>query len=240
MNTRAADRAAARFRPRPLSAALALLGFAILIALGTWQVERLHWKEALIAERAARLALPPLAAATAPDDPAAFDLRRVRLAGTFVEGRELVYGPRAHNGQSGWRVIVPLKLDDGSYALVDRGWVPDDRKDPRTRAGAPAGRVEIVGILRTSGRRGAFTPDDDPARGQWYTADVARMAAHLGLAPVRPWLVEAGPAPNSRGFPIGGGTLAPLPNDHLQYAITWYLLAVALVVIYILANRRRS
>jgi surfeit locus 1 family protein len=237
----AAECPAARFRPRPLSAFLAFLGFAILIALGTWQVERLHWKEGLIAERAARLAAPPLTLATVPKSPGAYDLRRIRLSGEFLNDKELVYGPRVHNGESGWRVVAPLRLDDGSFALVDRGWVPEDRKDRRSRtAGEPRGRVEIDGVLRAAPRRGWFTPDNVPAHNQWYTPDVAQMAAHLGLANVHPWLVEAGPAPNPGGFPIGGGTLAPLPNNHLQYAITWYALAAALVVIYILANRRRA
>ena len=230
-----------RARLRPLSAALAFLGFVILIGLGTWQVERLHWKEGLIAERAARLAAPPLALATVPAGPEAYDLRRVSLAGTYLNDKELLYGPRAYRGESGWRVVTPLRLDDGSYAMVDRGWVPETRKAKATRPeGQLGGRVTIEGVLRAKPRHGWFTPDNDPAHDQWYTPDVTQMAAHLGLAPVHPWLVEAGPAPNPGGFPIGGGTLAPLPNDHLQYAITWYALAGALVVIYILANRRRS
>ncbi len=240
MNTTAAERSVAGFRPRPLSAALAFLGFIILLGLGTWQVERLHWKEGLIAERAARLAAPPVTLATVPAAPADYALRRIRLSGIFLNADEILYGPRVHNGESGWRVVTPLRLADGSHAMVDRGWVPDDHKAKATRvAGEPRGPATITGVLRAQPpARGWFTPDNVPAKGQWYTPDVRQMAAHLGLAPVRPWLVEADATPNPGGYPVGGGTLAPLPNNHLQYAITWYALAVALAVIFFLANRR--
>ncbi len=238
----AAERPWARFRPRPLSAALAFLGFCMLIGLGTWQVERLHWKEGLIAERAARLSAPPLALDQVPKAPAEYDLRRIRLSGTFVDKDQLLYGPRSHDGENGWRVVAPLRLDDGSYAMVDRGWVPGDRAaQAAAKAGAPHGRIAIVGVLRAQPpARGWFTPDNVPAKGEWYTPDVAQMAAHLKLSPVRPWLVEADAAPGAQGYPVAGGTLTPLPNNHLQYVITWYALAFALAVIFVLANWRRA
>ncbi|MEE8274607.1 MAG: SURF1 family protein, partial [Alphaproteobacteria bacterium] len=141
-------------------------------------------------------------------------------------------------GTVGFRVITPLERDDGPAVLVERGWVPAEARDPERRPeGQLTGAVTIEGVLRTRGRRGWFTPDNEVARNYWFWLDLPAMAAYAGEG-VPPLVVEAGPAPNPGGLPVGREYRVGLTNDHLGYAITWYALAVALAVIYVLSQRR--
>lgn len=227
-----------RFRPRLWPTLVTLAALAGLVALGTWQVQRLHWKEALIAELDARMRAPPAALPAEIADPAALEYRPVRLVGRFLHGKELYLGARAREGRVGFHVVTPMELEDGRVVLVDRGWVPPERKAPATRTeGQVAGRVTLVGLPRRGGWKGLdlFRPDNQPERNLWLWMDLPAMAARAGLSGVVTELyVEAGPAPNPGGLPIGGQMRVELRNDHLQYAMTWYALAVALLVIYVL------
>lgn len=211
----------------------------MLVALGTWQVQRLHWKEAAIAEREAGLAAPPLRAAAIDRMTRLLDYRRVVAAGTFLHEREMHLVARTHRGRVGVRVITPLALAAGGHVLVDRGWVPQDRADPATRrAGQIRGEVEIMGIVRAGGRPSDWTPDNQPQDGVWHYVDVAAMAARAGLPDFRDFIVVAGPAANPGGMPIGKRLAVEVVNNHLQYAVTWYALAVVLAVIYLIHRLR--
>lgn len=229
----------ARFRPEFWPTVIVLIGLALLIALGTWQLERRTWKMGLIAEREAALALPPLTAADfdrlSAADADGYALRRVRLTGTWQPDRSLAVAPRSHNGRSGIHVITPLVLAGGRTVLVNRGWAPTGWKPP---SDAPAAAT-VTGVARRGGRRGAFTPDNVPDAGQWYYIDVGAMASKLGLDRVAPLYVQVldggGNTP-----PIADPSLPALPNRHLEYALTWYALAIALIAIYILYHRRRA
>jgi surfeit locus 1 family protein len=226
---------------------VALPALAVLLGLGTWQVERRAWKEGLIAERAERLALPPLAAADLVRPPEELAFRRIRLAGRFLHDRETVIQARTRQGtgEAGAHVVTPLALDVGGAVLVDRGWVPQGRIDPARRAsGQVAGRVEVAGIVTPGGRASAWTPDNDPARDEWYYADPPAIAARLrlrfgGPEAVPGLVVAADAAPAPGGLPIGGQTATDLPNRHLEYALTWYALAAALVAVYVAYWRGR-
>jgi surfeit locus 1 family protein len=231
------------FRPR-LGATLATLPMlAILVALGTWQVHRLHWKTALIAERAAALSAPvrPLPASDA--EAAQLDFHHVTVEGSFLNDRELYLGAEDRRGRDGFQVVTPLQLDDGRYLLVNRGFVPPDRRDPASRsAGQIQGRTRIEGVLRLLHPPKAwFLPVNRPTDDYWFYIDIPIMAeaAHLPLSQVLPYVVEAGHAPNPGGLPVGGQTDPSLPNNHLEYLLTWYALAVALLVIYLLYHCRR-
>jgi len=234
--TRTEDAAASRSIVRlSVSAAAA---FSLLIALGTWQLQRMVWKRELIATRAAQLVLPPLILSGPPAGLVAPAFRRIRATGVFLHGKELYLGPRALDGVPGYRVITPLRLAGGAIVLVDRGWVPLDRRDPATRArGQLTGRLVVEGRVRPAPRPGPFTPENQPEKGVWFTIDVAAMAAWLGLREVLPFAVAAGPARNPGGLPKGAAFEIRLPANHLQYAITWYALAVVLAVIYVLLVR---
>jgi surfeit locus 1 family protein len=231
-------------RPRLLApTALTLAMLALLLGLGSWQVQRLHWKEALIAERDGRLAarpvaLPALSPATPPEALDDLAFRRVAVRGRFLHQAELLLVAPALSGAAGYHVITPLERSDGGVVLVSRGWIPYHLEAPESRAqGQVEGQVRIAGIARATSRQGLFVPDNSPETGLWYWRDLGGMAAHLGLeAP--PLLIEAGPAPNPGGYPLGGQTRIELKNDHLGYAITWYALAAALVGVYLLYLRQ--
>jgi len=230
-------------RRRVLSLTVAsLAAFAVLIGLGTWQIERLHWKEGLIAERTAAISAPP---AELPRTLAAarpLEFHRVQLRGEFSYGHEIpVHAIERQRGVAGYLVVTPLRLGDGTVALVERGWVSTEKRDAASRAaGNPPGEVTVDGLLRMAPaeKPGWFIPANDPGRDEWFWIDLPALAHAAGVPDALPFYVEAGPAPNPGGFPVGGQANTDLPNDHLQYAITWYALAAALAVIYLILLRR--
>jgi len=234
------------FRPTFWPTLITVPTLIVLLGLGTWQVERLQWKEGLIAERTARTTAPPIvlpAAGTqlSPSALADLDYRHGTATGAFQHDREMYLAARTMQGSVGHQVITPLRLADGSVVLVNRGWVPDDRRDPARRAeGQVPGTVTVEGAIRAPGRQHWLQPDNEPDKNRWFWTDLGAMAQHAGIAPDRlvPVFLEADAAPNPGGLPIGGQTRVNLPNDHLQYAITWYALAVGLAVIYVIYHLR--
>ena len=215
--------------------------FIAALALGTWQVERLKWKEGLIAERTAQLSAPPIAlpSRVEPGDPA-LDFHHVRVEGRFHHDKELYLAARSLRGNTGWDVITPLERPDGSTVLVDRGWVPPERKPPSMRAqGQFAGTVTVEGIARTRFRKSFFQPDNDPAKNVWFWVDLRAMARAAGVT-AEPVLVQADLSDIPGGLPKGGQLLVELPNNHLSYIVTWYSAAVAIAVIYVLWHRARE
>ncbi len=213
----------------------------VLLALGTWQVQRLHWKEGLIAARQSALAAAPVPLPATLDDPAAFAFRRVTVRGRFRHRDEIHLIATSLEGEGGYQVVTPLeRADGGGIVLVNRGWVPYERKHPESRAeGQLAGEVTIEGIATLPGSKGFFVPDNDDDANVWFWRDLPGMARHLGLE-VQPLFVEAGPAPNPGGYPRGGQSRVELRNDHLSYAITWYALAAALAAVYLIYHWRRG
>ncbi len=221
----------------------ALGGILVLLGLGSWQVERLFWKERLIAERHAAVTAPPVALPDSREAARALDYHRVSATGTFMPGRELFLGATDDDGHLGYHVIEPLRLASGAVLLVDRGYVPEDKKLPATReAGEPKGEVTITGLLRLPPRSKPhwFLPANNPDRNYWFWVDIPAMAAAESLDRVLPFYVDADKTPNPGGLPVGGQTRLDLPNNHLQYAITWYALAVALAIIAFIFLRRRA
>jgi surfeit locus 1 family protein len=234
------------FRPTLWPTLFTIPALIVLLGLGTWQVQRLHWKEGLIADRTARTTAAPIAlpAPGAPLSPVALtdlDFRHGTATGVFQHEREMYIAARTMEGSVGYQIVTPLQQADGSVVLVNRGWVPETRKNPAKRAeGQLAGTVTVDGAIRAPGVQHWLQPDNQPVQNIWFWSDLPAMAAHAGIAPDKlvPVFLEAGPALNPGGLPVGGQTKVNLPNDHLQYAITWYALAAALAVIYVLYHRQ--
>jgi surfeit locus 1 family protein len=222
----------------------ALLAFAALIALGIWQIERKAWKEALIASLTERVAAPPQALPAAKDwaklDRTSDEYRRVKFTASFNNTREaLVFaaatGFRPDVTSPGYWVFTPARLTDGSAIVVNRGFVPDARRDPKSRPqGQIAEPIEVTGALRWPDDRHWFTPADDPARNLWFARDPTGIAAAKGLDPklVAPFYIEQeAPAPPG-GLPQPGKLVVALPDNHLQYALTWFGLAAVLGAVF--------
>jgi surfeit locus 1 family protein len=233
---------ALQFRPRLGPSLATLAGLIVLVALGTWQVERLQWKESLIAQRTAQLAAPPEVLPARSGEWAAWDFRKVSTSGRFRHDLEQLFGASTHEGRLGHHVLAPLVRADGSALLVDRGWIPADRAHPATRReGQVDGPVAVTGIARYRGddAPGWFTPANRPENLMWFSYDLPALEQALGLA-LLPVVVEADGRPNPGGLPIGGQTRVELPNNHLQYAITWYGLALTLLGVYVAFSIRRG
>lgn len=217
----------------------AATGFVVLVGLGTWQVQRLHWKDGLVLAIDQRIRSAPRPLADIEAEFAAsgdVDYEPVEVRGTFDHGKERHF-LATHDSASGFFVYTPLVLADGRSVLVNRGFVPYDRKDPTTRPqGQVEGEVAITGLARNPlpEKPSMLVPDNEPGKNVFYWKDRDAMAVSAGVdgAKLVPFFIDAGPAPNPGGLPVGGVTIVDLPNNHLQYALTWYGLAAALAVVF--------
>ena len=218
-------------RPRPWAVVGTVVGLAVLVTLGTWQVERLGWKSELIATLEARRAAPPVAFADVLGDPVAHEFRRAVVTGSFAPDTSLLLANRTRNGQVGLHIVSALQRDDGGVVLVDRGWVPADWPD----LGAPLVATEqtVEGFVRLFPVRGRFTPDNDAADNVWFYLDGVAMARAAGVAAVAPVYLTAVPGPDPDRLPTGQPPGITLRNNHLVYALTWYGLALALVGVFV-------
>jgi surfeit locus 1 family protein len=217
----------------------ALCALAVLLGLGTWQVQRKAWKEALIAIVTERFAAPPVRLPPPVEwprlDPSDDEFRRVGFSAEWLNDQEaLVYTTgsslRADAAAPGYWVFTPARVP-GGIVMVNRGFVPEGRQDPATRSeGRTAGPVDIVGVMRWPETPGLFTPAGEPAKNLWFARDPAAMAAAKGLGAVAPFYVEQESPSVPGGLPQVGKLQPSLPNNHLGYALTWYGLALVLVV----------
>jgi surfeit locus 1 family protein len=228
-----------KFRPLLTPTLWFVPAFAILLGLGVWQIERLHWKLALIAQMNANMVASPLSldGARALGDAAQY--HTVMMRGRFDNAKEAFVFTTDSEGAPVYHVLTPFRLDDGRALLIDRGFIPTTLRDPRTRAPQSGERL-VFGIWRTPDRPGPFTPAPDLAHHVWYARDLAGIAKADGIALAAPVIIEADATPNAGGWPRGGQTVVNLPNDHLQYSIVWFGLALALLGIYLAYHNSRG
>jgi surfeit locus 1 family protein len=218
----------------------ALLVFVVLIGLGTWQLQRKAWKEGLIAALEAQLAEQPVvlpgSAAWPSLDQHSAEYRRVTLSIEFDTAEEaLVFAApstfRPDVTSPGYWVFTPARLAAGGIVMVNRGFVPEGRQDPKSRPeGQLSGPLQIVGAMRWPESRHWFTPNDEPPHNLWFSRDPRAIAAAKGLGPVAPFYIEQESPTPPGGLPQPGKLVVSLPDNHLQYAVTWYGLAIALAV----------
>lgn len=212
----------------------------LCLGLGVWQLQRLHWKEGLIAQRAAASAMPPVPPPATLGQARRLELRPLVERGVLLNDKEILVHAIAPDGAAGFEVLTPLREpDSGRIVFVDRGFVPAALRDRASRpAGEPTGAVEIAGRLVLPTAPGLFVPDNHPETGEWFHIDLAAMARADGLRTVAPFYIAADATPNLGGWPKGGQALPQLPNHHRQYAITWFSLAAIGVYIYLKAQRQ--
>ena len=230
MSLAAGNRAA----PRSLRAFCLLLAATLLATvgfawLGVWQVHRRTWKLGLIAQIDGRIHAAPVEApgpAVWPSVDAAHDAyRRVRVHGTFQNDREAEVQAVSEFGAGYW-VVTPFVTDQGFTVLVNRGFVPPDLRDRRTRPDSQGQTpIEVTGLLRITEPKGGFLHSNDPAHDRWYSRDVTAIAHSRNLTDVAPYFIDADATPGDGKFPVGGLTVVTLPNNHLVYSLTWFCLA---------------
>jgi surfeit locus 1 family protein len=233
-----------RFRPLFWPTLFTAPAVLLLLGLGSWQIQRLYWKQDLIAQRQVAVsAAPILATGNLEEDARGMEFRHVTDEGIFLHDKEIFLGATSEAGRQGYQVLTPLLEPGGRIVLVNRGFIPAELKDPAKRAaGQILGTVRVQGLLRLppAGKPTWFLPDNRPDLNYWFWVDLPAMSAADKLDRVASFYIDTDANPNPGGWPKGGVTRLALPNDHLQYAITWFSLAVALMVIYFLFHRRNA
>lgn len=236
-----------KFWPITLATALA---FVFLVSLGIWQLQRLAWKEGLIAEIAARQSAPPVSIAEVLNQQRdGKDIRylRVQATGTFLHNHErYFYAPDAKLGP-GVDVITPFELTDGrGLIMVNRGFVPEPLQSPEKRTdGQVSDTQEVVGLVRLPGRSGAFTPDNNAEKNLWFWRDFDAMSKDVprpsDAGPSLKLFIDAEQAAPG-GWPRGGVRKIELSNRHFGYAMTWFGLALTLLGVYaaLMWGRRKT
>ena len=228
-----------RLRPLLWPTLISLPILVLCLALSVWQMERREWKRDILDRIAANQSAMPIAldALLSGGDPLRREYGKVAVSGTFLHDKEYHLAARSRGNDVGIQVVTPLRTDKGQIVLFDRGWVPSEKKDQAKRAeGQIAGPVKLVGVVRRTQIQRQFAPDNVPDKNVWFTVDVPLMRKLAGGRPdpaLDTFFLEADTNRNPGGLPIGGQTQLDIPNDHLQYAITWFLLALALIGVYL-------
>ncbi|MBV7396677.1 SURF1 family protein [Mameliella sediminis] len=201
---------------------IGLLGAAILLWLGTWQISRLDWKRGILDDIETTIASDPKPLPRLID-PDAQRYQPVALRGEIGDEALAVLVSVKQRG-AGWRLISAFQTDDGRRVLLDRGFAPVDQKD----APLYAGPAEVTGNLHWPDDRNSSTPDNDPAGNTWFARDLAPMAEVLDTEPLL--VVARQMSPADKGVTPLPVDTSGIPNDHLQYAITWYSLAAVWLI----------
>lgn len=240
---------AREFRPRPVQTVFALIGVAILATLGSWQLHRLDWKQSLIEQvetRASRAPMPLDAALELYSRGDSIEYFPVEAQGRFAHDLEAhVFG--SYEGAPGYYIFSPLRLScdnpQAEFVYVNRGFVPQALKSPAERpAGQVEGCVRVTGLARAPEKRGGVAawvaPQNDPAQNRWYLRNPALFAAHAGLE-AAPIIIDSDGTAQAADWPKGGTTRIDFSNRHMEYALTWFGLAGALIAVWVAVSLRR-
>lgn len=213
----------------------------ICVLLGAWQLQRLRWKEGILSS----IAKPGLASFEPVEniipnykDIASYNLKNVRLKGRFLHNLEIKVMPRTLKGKSGAHLLTPFALSSGKTVIINRGWIPDHLSRP-VRISRPQGETELFGFIRQPTSAGMFTPQNDPPKGLWFHINLKEISQFLAKTDknrtkdMLPFYVMQKPDGNFRVYPIPIDFSSTLPNNHLQYALTWFFLAFGFILGYI-------
>lgn len=218
--------------------------FALFVSLGVWQFNRLREKEALIARIETRAKAAPQGAPARSDwaglKPEDYDFRRVRVSGHYLDGRPALmfaHAPEGYGQEPGYVVATPFALSEGGVVLVERGFIPASKAKDAAALAPPDGETTIAGVLRAPQSRNSFTPKDDPERGIFFIRDPAAIAAWRGLEGAAPFSLVLEGAPAAAAWPRPVPAAPQIANNHLNYALTWFALAAAVVIIFVFYSK---
>ena len=223
------------FKPKIIPIIATILGLAILLSLSGWQLKRLSWKKNLIETRIDRYEknskeLDEL------KDISNSEFYKVNVVGSFLNNKEMFMPALSKNGNNGFHILVPIKLLDGKTIIYDTGWVPTHKKEQAKRTENLDDNISIKeSVIRLPGRKGKYQPDNELENNFWFFVDTQEMSKYLNLNVEKEFYLEAandGP----EGYPLGGQTRIYIRNNHLQYAITWFLIACTLLGVFLAAS----
>lgn len=219
-----------------------ITGFATTVALGLWQVQRLQQKETLIGRIKAAQAVAPITVIPAKESAIdALEFHFVELKGVWLGEAEFHVAARYFNGTVGYHIFRPLMLEDGRVALVNLGWVPAAKKDVETRLETKrSGKAELKAMVRIGPDRNYFTPINQPEKNMWFGRDEDDMAAYADIKNVIPATFDVIGEQDVKHLPVPATGAIALRNDHVSYIITWFGIAAGILVIFILAHRKKS
>lgn len=213
--------------------------FSILISLSLWQVKRLKWKSQLINERVASFELDPI---NLEDiiNPEKNEFRKVLVKGEILNEHEMFMPALSKRGNNGFHILVPIKTKDNNYIIYDTGWIPLKKKKKEDRVNNISSNFETFeAVIRTSGRKGYFQPDNDTDTNTWFFVEPTKMSNFIGIKLQKNFYLEAfNNGPN--GYPLGNQTRIYLRNNHLQYALTWLMIALGLVGVCFFATLKKQ
>jgi surfeit locus 1 family protein len=232
---------ASAFRPGWALTLLVAAALVVLVGLGTWQVQRLQWKLGLIAEIEAGLAAEPVPLPAGTEAIIALDHRPVTTTGRLRYDLAFARGSVQKGGQPGARLVVPLERPGAVPIIVDMGWIPEPVGDAMAALPEP-GETALVGTLYVDHlpAKPLFRPANEPDARRWYWYDTDALRAWTGLGDLAPATLVRRPDGDERTPPVADPPAMNLRNDHLGYALTWYGLALGLLVIYVIMGRARA
>lgn len=227
-----------KFKPQLIPTLVTIPIFLLVAALGIWQIERLSWKNSILQNISAELAAAPVQLPEITAPPEKYHYLHVMLKGQYLHQDEMIRQARYYKGALGVNILTPMRLDDGRYILVNRGWAPNEKSKQESRQESlVGGEQEVEAVISASLGRGLFVPENNPDKNEWFWLDIDAMRAHTGLALI-PAVAEAIKVTTPGGYPISADGHIDIRNDHLMYAITWFAMALSILVIYFVYHLR--
>lgn len=222
-----------QFQPTFFPTLFTIAAFLTLISLGSWQLYRLQWKNNLIKTVTEEMAKDPILMPGEEQSLASLTYRRVLLRGSFLNDHEL-FRYQQNQGKQGYEIVTPFKRDNGQIVMVNRGWIPLEKRDPNRRPGSEIeGETNIEGVIAEKEVPGTFTPDNSIKDNVWFWIDLDAIHAMTGFD-LQPVIIHEIGQNTPGQYPIKLGTELKFRNDHLNYAIIWFSLAIICVIIYYL------
>jgi surfeit locus 1 family protein len=224
-----------KFRPLFWLTIVTVPALATLLVLGTWQLQRMQWKNNLINSFEARSTADPISPPAAKALTLEVEFHRLKLVGQFLHEKEIYLTGRTYEGNAGFHVVTPFVMIDGRIILVNRGWVSESYRNRSTRKFSLVdGEVVVDAILRLPNEKGYFVPKNDPEGGFWFTLVPDEVAQHIDFqeAIITTYYADALRTTGVVTLPIGAKIELNLRNAHLSYAFTWYGIALALIGVY--------
>lgn len=223
------------FRPQLLTTILAFILFCVPFGLGVWQIQRLQWKTDLIEkiETQQQEISYDFTVINPFQDWEALNYRKAFAVGDFMFLRSIKLKPRTLDGKVGYHLLTPLRLKDGGTLIVNRGWVPEGVTI--TEEYWNSENITVTGLLHKAEKPNRFTPENNPKNDEWYWADLNLIAKEIGVDRVAPIILYQDIQEKKEDavtYPIGGQLNMTLRNTHKLYAITWFLLAFSLVLVW--------
>lgn len=229
------------FKPRLWPTLFSIAMLVCLLLLGNWQVDRLVWKLSLIEKIETRASMPPASLPDGTVDMDELEYMSVSILGSFNNDQEMTMYSIGPNGAPGYDLYTPFMASNGSVIIINRGWVPEQIKSQSSRPESLAfGEVTVAGLLRKPWAKLWYGPENEPNNNNWFYGNIEGMSKAKNLQNIFPMYLYAAENAERDDYPIAGRTEFNIVNNHLDYALTWFGLAIVLVGIYFIAHIKKK